>query len=65
MDFEAGLSLIPGACIVMPAREKAQKKEGEVEAVPWEVNITMKLGDMDVLVGDPLLARIWLRFLLE
>lgn len=59
VDFEAGLSLIPGACIVMPAQEKAQKeKEGEVEVVPWEVNITMKLGDMDVLVGDPLLARI-------
>ncbi|BCS27755.1 uncharacterized protein APUU_60803A [Aspergillus puulaauensis] len=63
VDFEAGLSLIPGACIIMPAREKAQKEKegegkGEAEAVPWEVNITMKLGDMDVLVGDPLLARI-------
>lgn len=59
VDFEAGLSLIPGACIVMPARKKAQKeKEAEAEAVSWEVNITMKLGDMDVLVGDPLLARI-------
>lgn len=63
MDFEAGLSLIPGACIVMPTREKTQKEKegegkGEAEAVPWEVNITMKLGDMDVLVGDPLLARI-------
>lgn len=54
VDFEAGLSLIPGACIVLPAR--AQR--GEAESVPWEVNITMKPGDMDVLVGDPLLAMI-------
>lgn len=26
--------------------------------VRWEVNITMEPGDMDVLVSDPLLARI-------
>ncbi|XHF96370.1 hypothetical protein AWENTII_000007 [Aspergillus wentii] len=68
VDFDAGLSLIPRACIIMPAREKAPREEGEgkekaeteteTETVPWEVNITMKLEDMDVLVGDPLLARI-------
>lgn len=57
VDFEAGLSLIPGACIVLPAREKAQKGEA-AESVPWEVNITVKPGDMDVLVGDPLLAMV-------
>lgn len=56
-DFDAGLSLVPGACILMPLKAQENAFEGQ-SAVPWEASITMKAGDFDILVNDPLFSRV-------
>ena len=52
VDFEAGLSLIPGACIFMPAKATAS---GEV---PWEIAVTLSPDAFAALEGDALVGRI-------
>lgn len=56
-DFDAGLSLVPGACILMPSKTQGDALEDK-PAVNWEASITMKAGDFDVLVTDTLFSRI-------
>lgn len=56
-DFDAGLLLVPGACIVMPSKDQGNALENG-SAVPWEASITLKTGDFDILVNDPLFNRI-------
>lgn len=56
-DFDAGLSLVPGACILMPSKAQGNALEDK-SAVPWEASITMKTGDFDILVNDPLFSKI-------
>ncbi|QKX58841.1 uncharacterized protein TRUGW13939_05969 [Talaromyces rugulosus] len=52
-DFEPGLALVPGGCILLPSRVVSPEK-----TPPWEVCITMKMGDSKMLVQDPLFSRI-------
>jgi fumigaclavine B O-acetyltransferase len=52
-DFEPGLALVPGGCILLPSRVSSPEK-----TPPWEVCITMKMGDSKTLVQDPLFSRI-------
>lgn len=59
-DFESGFALIPGACIVLPRREREVKPNVPVP-LPWEVSVTLRPGDYGALVGDPLLRRILAR----
>ncbi|OQD78253.1 hypothetical protein PENDEC_c001G02505 [Penicillium decumbens] len=54
-DFEPGLALVPGGCIVLPSR---MLQENSGSTPPWEVCITMKKGDNQVLVQDPLFSQI-------
>lgn len=53
-DFEPGLALVPGACIFLPSR----MQENSGSTPPWEVRITMKKGDSQMLVQDPLFSQI-------
>ncbi|KAJ5819374.1 hypothetical protein N7474_004965 [Penicillium riverlandense] len=54
-DFEPGLALVPGGCIFLPSRVSL---ENSGSTPPWEVCITMKKGDNQVLVQDPLFSQI-------
>lgn len=54
-DFESGFSLIPGACIMLPQRTRELQP---VEPVPWEASVTLRPGDYDAFVKDPLLSQI-------
>lgn len=56
-DFEAGITLIPGACIVMPSRTQGDGSKEE-STTAWEVCITIKPDDFGVLVDDPLFRGI-------
>lgn len=51
-DFEPGLALIPGGCIFLPSRASPLQNGGLGEM--REVCVTMKKGDGEVLVKDPL-----------
>ncbi|KAL4940850.1 hypothetical protein BDV06DRAFT_230103 [Aspergillus oleicola] len=54
-DFESGFVMMPGACIMMPARTRDVSQR---QAVDWEVSVTVRPGDYEGLVGDGLLRRI-------
>ncbi|KAL1852304.1 hypothetical protein Plec18170_006032 [Paecilomyces lecythidis] len=54
-DFEPGLALVPGGCILLPSRVSPENRGS---TPPWEVCITMKRGDSKALVQDPLFSRI-------
>ncbi|KAL3461938.1 hypothetical protein BJX64DRAFT_299917 [Aspergillus heterothallicus] len=54
-EFEAGFSLIPGACIVLPRRTREAEPN---ERVPWEISVTVPLGLYEKLVRDRLLSQI-------
>ncbi|PYI29208.1 hypothetical protein BP00DRAFT_349306 [Aspergillus indologenus CBS 114.80] len=56
-DFEPGLALVPGACIFLPART-ARMDDGGRATAPWEVCVTLRTGDSEVLCQDPLFRRI-------
>jgi fumigaclavine B O-acetyltransferase len=54
-DFEPGFALIPGACIMLPRRTS----EAEPDAtVPWELSVTLMVGQYETLVRDRLLMQI-------
>lgn len=55
VDFEPGLTLVPGGCIFLPSRTSLEKS-GSIPM--WEVCITLKAGDSQVLEKDPLFNRI-------
>ncbi|PWY89082.1 hypothetical protein BO70DRAFT_393601 [Aspergillus heteromorphus CBS 117.55] len=52
-DFEPGLALVPGGCILLPSRPVSNGS-----TAPWEVCITLKKGDSQTLAQDSLLSRI-------
>lgn len=54
-DFEPGLALVPGACIFLPSR---MLQENSGSTPPWEVCITMKKGDSQLLGQDLLFSQI-------
>ncbi|KAL2828205.1 hypothetical protein BDW59DRAFT_51509 [Aspergillus cavernicola] len=56
-DFESGFLIIPGACIMLPQRTR-ELQQPAVALVPWEVSVTLRRGDYEALVGDPLPSRI-------
>ncbi|KAL4957012.1 hypothetical protein BDW69DRAFT_202082 [Aspergillus filifer] len=56
-DFESGFVMMPGACIIMPARTR-DGHPGSGKGVDWEVSVTVRPGDYGGLVGDGLLRRI-------
>ncbi|OJJ71574.1 hypothetical protein ASPBRDRAFT_126150 [Aspergillus brasiliensis CBS 101740] len=55
VDFEPGLTLVPGGCIFLPSRT-SQEKSGSTPM--WEVCITLKAGDSQALEKDPLFNRL-------
>lgn len=52
-DFEAGITLIPETCIVMPLRTQGNGSKEE-STTPCEVCITMKPDYFGALMDDPL-----------
>ncbi|KAL4970666.1 uncharacterized protein BDV14DRAFT_194457 [Aspergillus stella-maris] len=56
-DFESGFVMMPGACIVMPARTRGGDLS-KGKGVEWEVSVTVRPGNYEALVGDALLRRI-------
>ncbi|PWY62392.1 acetyltransferase [Aspergillus eucalypticola CBS 122712] len=55
VDFEPGLTLVPGGCIFLPSRTSLEKSGS---SSMWEVCITLKAGDSQLLEKDPLFNRI-------
>ncbi|PYH81622.1 hypothetical protein BO82DRAFT_414896 [Aspergillus uvarum CBS 121591] len=55
--FEPGLALVPGGCIFFPARTASMVDGGRATA-PWEVCVTLRTGDSEILLQDPLFRRI-------
>ncbi|PYI13450.1 hypothetical protein BO99DRAFT_452707 [Aspergillus violaceofuscus CBS 115571] len=56
-DFEPGLALVPGGCIFLPART-ARMVDGGCATALWEVCVTLRTGDSEMLLQDPLFRRI-------
>ncbi|KAJ0420228.1 hypothetical protein BJY00DRAFT_141142 [Aspergillus carlsbadensis] len=54
-DFQPGFALIPGVCIVLPQRVKQMDSTAPV---PWEVTVTLPVGQDEALRKDPLLRQI-------
>ncbi|PYI06216.1 hypothetical protein BO78DRAFT_120644 [Aspergillus sclerotiicarbonarius CBS 121057] len=54
-DFEPGLTLVPGGCIFLPSRESLEQSGS---TPTWEVCITLKTGDSQVLETDSLFKQI-------
>ncbi|RAH76083.1 hypothetical protein BO86DRAFT_423442 [Aspergillus japonicus CBS 114.51] len=53
-----GLALVPGGCIFLPART-ARMVDGGCATAPWEVCVTtLRTGDSEMLLQDPLFRRI-------
>ncbi|KAL5000340.1 hypothetical protein BDV10DRAFT_192909 [Aspergillus recurvatus] len=49
-DFESGLALIPGACIMLPQRTREVPPTAPVQ---WEASVTLRPGNYETLVKDP------------
>ncbi|RAH69521.1 uncharacterized protein BO66DRAFT_392444 [Aspergillus aculeatinus CBS 121060] len=56
-DFEPGLALVSGGCIFLPARMSGGGVRDRATA-PWEVCVTLRVGDSETLLQDPLFRRI-------
>ncbi|OJJ98283.1 hypothetical protein ASPACDRAFT_53241 [Aspergillus aculeatus ATCC 16872] len=56
-DFEPGLALVPGGCIFLPARMSGGGGRDRATAL-WEVCVTLKMGDSETLLQDPLFRKI-------
>lgn len=56
-DFEPGLALVPGGCIFLPARMSGGGGQDRATA-PWEVCVTLRMGDSETLLQDQLFRRI-------